>query len=340
MVTLTGVCGPLISETITVNVIESFAPLAENDTITAPGMATLSALGDSLFWYNAPAGGQLLGAGDSLVTPHIDETTTFYVENHVYLEGQGFSAGMSEHGGGSAYSGDQFNGGLIFDVSNRFTLQSVEVYTEFYGYRRIILLDSTGAVKRSMDIDIQTDTAVLELGWEILPGVNYMLTTDQQINQDAFGVNSPKLYRSSQTVLYPYTIPGVLNIKNSNYGLQSYYYFYNWQVKMPDLECISDRVPVEAVVDTSSAVYDPALEEKMQVFPNPASVALQIQLDSGLLLAVPRIEILELNGRILKDLRPAEQNILIDISDLSQGSYLIRIEAGNRYATRRFVIHR
>lgn len=56
-------------------------PTATTDSICGPGSVTLTASSsDSLFWYDAATGGNLLGQGSPFNTPVITQTTTFYVE--------------------------------------------------------------------------------------------------------------------------------------------------------------------------------------------------------------------------------------------------------------------
>ncbi len=73
---------------VTVNVSQSGPQAPSNNTAppalsvcegSTTSLAALSA-GNTLYWYDAPTGGNLLGTGSPFVTPVINDTTTFYVQ--------------------------------------------------------------------------------------------------------------------------------------------------------------------------------------------------------------------------------------------------------------------
>ncbi|SEW34430.1 gliding motility-associated C-terminal domain-containing protein [Chitinophaga sp. YR573] len=77
--------GCLTSDSIKVSVIpRPAAPVASPTSICPDSLATLSVLTpDSSLgynWYPYPSGGDILGTGDTFVTPPVSETTTWYVE--------------------------------------------------------------------------------------------------------------------------------------------------------------------------------------------------------------------------------------------------------------------
>lgn len=74
---------------VTVNVSQSGEAAPSNNTQpsalsvcsgNSTSLAALSSSGSSLYWYNAPTGGTLLGTGSPFTTPIISDTTTFYVQ--------------------------------------------------------------------------------------------------------------------------------------------------------------------------------------------------------------------------------------------------------------------
>ena len=81
-VTAEGLCGFFDSEPVEINVIPvPDEPVGQNDTImTIPGIATLTASGANLFWYDQPFDGNLVGTGNIFVTDSISETTCYFVE--------------------------------------------------------------------------------------------------------------------------------------------------------------------------------------------------------------------------------------------------------------------
>lgn len=61
------------------------APLAPDVTRCGPGTVSLSATSpETIYWYDAPSGGNLLATGASYTTPVISNSTTYYVETGDY----------------------------------------------------------------------------------------------------------------------------------------------------------------------------------------------------------------------------------------------------------------
>ena len=275
-VTIQGLCDAFTSPPQQVEVYTVAAPTVEPDTITEPGTATLTATGADPHWYDQAAGGTLLGTGNTFVTPFIMETTTYYVEDLGPFGGGSFSGGMPEHTGTSLFGGNQFNGELIFDCLEPFTLKQVKVYTNTPGPRVVELRNSSGEVLLSKPVDISDGESQVFLDFDIQPGVDLSLTTNPDSNQAYYGFISPRLQRNNSGVMYPYWIEGAAMLKNSNFGEDYYYYFYDWQVEIPGDTCVSERVPVEAVYKDISAVLEPGSAGTLQVYPNPTSGSFQV----------------------------------------------------------------
>lgn len=82
-VTVPGYCGNFTSNPVIVTVVPvPVDPVVENDTITMiPDSATLTAIGNNLFWYDDLLGSTPVAQGPVFVTPLLSETTVFYVED-------------------------------------------------------------------------------------------------------------------------------------------------------------------------------------------------------------------------------------------------------------------
>jgi hypothetical protein len=227
-------------------------PNVSNDTLTAAGPATLLATGSLPRWYANPFGDSPIHIGDTLNISMLTATDTFYVENVTIYPGDTLFAGPFQHSGSSAYSGNNTNGQIIFDAFRPFTLRTVKVFTDTPGLRTIELRDGN-VVLASLQVNIPTGESIVTLNFNVPAGDNLILTTNASQNQTSFGFSGPRLRRNSSGVQYPYTVPNVLSLKNSNFGTDVYYYFYHWDIKLPDTECVSDRVPVYAVLLLNSS---------------------------------------------------------------------------------------
>jgi len=265
-----GLCAQFVSEPVHVTVLLPDLPVPEPDTVAPNSVATLSATGDQLFWYGAAAGGAPLFTGNPFVTTPLATSTTFWVANLQSFDRPNEFTGMANHAG-SNFAGMQTNGTLIFDSHRPFRLVNAKVYTNRAGVRQIDLRSADGAVLQSRLVNIPVGITVIPLNMEIPVGTDLVLTTDVATNQQSLGTDGPQLRRSDQDVAYPYEIPGYVTIKSSNLGTERYYYFYNWEVDFyPDM-CVSERVPVTAVVDsTLSTTIDAGEVDEIQLMPNPA----------------------------------------------------------------------
>jgi len=80
------------------------------------------------------------------------------------------------------------------------------------------------------------------LNFHVNPGNGYRM-----------GGSQMNLVRNNGGVVYPYSIPGLLQITGSSAGATYYYYFYDWEIQKD--ACISPRVPVIAAMDSVDAVF-------------------------------------------------------------------------------------
>ena len=177
------------------------------------------------------------------------------------------STGAPEHEGSSDYSGGIYNGGLVFDCFEVFTLNSVKVYTDEEGERTIELHDDTGELINSLLINIPAtddDGYVIDLNWEIPVGNNYVLTTNAEMNNENFDNNNPMLKRTSDDLPnFPYILDNILEISEGmyddgdgpGYSTSYYYYFYDWKINndwgIGGNSCFSDVVEVNVFVNGS-----------------------------------------------------------------------------------------
>ncbi|MBK7407487.1 MAG: VCBS repeat-containing protein [Saprospirales bacterium] len=326
-VTIQGLCAEFTSPAHQVEVYLVDAPMVEPDTITSPGTATLMATGSDPHWYDAQTGGNLLGTGNTYVTPVILETTTFYVEDLGQFGGGTFNGGMPDHTGASLFGGNQFLGELIFDCLEPFTLKQVKVYTDTPGPRVIELRNSNGDVLLSKQVDIPNGPSQIFLDFDVQPGVDLSLTTNSDFNLTTYGFISPRLQRSSSGVMYPYWIEGVAMLKNSNFGEDYYYYFYDWQVVIPGDSCVSARVPVEAVYKDVSALSEIPIASTLNVYPNPSSGTFQVELP----VQSQQLRVWSANGQLVleRDLEGISGTHAIDGADWAPGLYRVQVISAN-----------
>jgi len=327
-----GLCAQFESVPVQVSVLEPALPIPVADTVAPNAPAILSASGDKLIWHDAATGGNQLFVGNPFVTPPLPVSTTYWVANKALFDTPNVFTGMSGHSG-SNFAGMQTNGAIIFDCYTPFKLLKVKVYTNRAGIRQIDLRTSDGTVLQSTQVNIPVGTTVITLDMDIPVGTDLALTTDEATNEQSLGSAGPQLRRSDQDVSYPYEIPGYLSIKSSNLGTERYYYFYDWEVDFYPVECLSERVPVTAHVDsTLSASEDLQIIGDIRILPNPAfdmfflewarfgggDISVVLRNAQGHLVRAKQLFLPEGGGRFP-----------ILVSDLPSGLYWVEVHAGS-----------
>jgi hypothetical protein len=341
--TIQGTCGSFTAAPVSVSVLSAPSPTGTGASGPGPASFNLSATGTggSLSWYDLPTGGTLLGTGTTYTTPVISSTTTYYVEDATSYPGVISSTGQKYRSGASAYSPTSVNGGDDFDVTSACTLKTVKVYTNTAGTREIQLKNSGGTVINSLTINLPVDSTVVTLNFPLAVGTGYRLTTNGTLNTTNFGAVSPVLERSNGGVAYPYSISGLVSITNGWTGSatssSAYYYFYDWKVQGASQICTSSRVPVTATVTSTVGINENNSNAVATVYPNPATSNLIISLNKTISGNVD-VNIVDLAGRIVSQQSfNSSEKLEMNISNLSKGTYLVRVITENAQSVQRVV---
>lgn len=322
-VTIQGICEAFTSEPVTVTVLDSEAPELID---YQEGQDFIEAMvsGSNVYWYESEEAVQPFATGNTVSIPVVDATAVAYVENQEVYMGESFEAGMEEHQG-SEYSGNQYNGSIIFDCFEPFTLQQVTVYTDTEGPRDIQLRDVNNNVLQSKVVNIPMGVSTITLDFEVAPGTNLSLTTDGGMNQETFGFPSPRLQRSSLGVAYPYVVEGVLQINTANLGNDRYYYFYNWKVQKQDNICISDRQELTFFI--LDAEDQQVHTTPLRLYPNPAAQSVMVELPESRLQDY-QLRLLNAQGQAVQEqqLKAVSNQYQLSLSGLAPGLYVVVLE--------------
>lgn len=335
-----GLCAAFASADIHVTVLDAPAPVPVNDTVPPNTPATLTATGGQIQWFDAPAGGSLLFEGNTFVTGPLGSSTTYWVSNTtVYDKPNGF-VGINNLQG--ANIGDvQASGQIIFDCFTPFRLAKVLVSANVAAQRKIDLRNHAGETLQSKVVNIPAGASVISLDFDIPAGSDLVLTTDANVNLANLGSLGPQLRRTGQGVNYPYAIPNVVSLKNSNLGSNLYYYFYNWEVDYYGHECTSERIPVTAVVDPAIAASEPGWAAGLRLFPNPTGGLLRCELNDiaggALSASVKNAQGSAVLTRLFSPVSGGTA-LEIDLSRLPKGVYWLELATGQGVAQRKVVL--
>jgi len=279
-VTLTtnaGVCGQeVFNQTDFINVgLE--APQITPAFNCGPGSITMQASATGgINWFSDDAGTNLIGTGNTYVTPVLNSSTTYYVQ--ATSANQAKYAGKTDSIGSGGYFGtNTFQHYLIFDSYVPFRLLSVKVYAGSTADRTIILKDSTGATLSTITVNVPAGESRVTLNFDVPVGTKFRLV----------GGGNPNLFRNNNnSASYPYDLPGVLSITESSASLPqfnapgNYYYFYDWEVKEND--CTSPIIPFVAEIYAAPvAAYTSNINGTVVTFTQTATQAVSYFWDFG-----------------------------------------------------------
>ncbi len=334
-VDVTGHCGTFSSAPLTVTpVSKPTTPEITNDTVCVVSQgntttATLTATGNNVVWYDG--GGNMVGSGNTLVTPQIAATTPYYAVDEGTIDGTTVYGGKFENNGSGGYHGGGQS--LIFDTYMPITIKSVKVYAEGAGNRTIVITDQVDMYVASGIYYLQDGEQRVELNLDVPEGVNFEIGL----------IGDVDLYRNDGGVSYPYTVQDTLTITNSSAGDQYYYYFYDWEIVAGGGECASEMSMATAVVDICTGIVDDYdLTERISAYPNPSNGEFSLKIDLPGTADV-KASVIDLAGRTIwqNTYQDVTGNFLESISlpNSSKGVYGLSLEIGNKKYFRRLTVY-
>lgn len=230
-------------ETAYIEIDRPLAPLAEGTSVCGEGEIILNATGagGTINWYDSP-GGTLLGTG-ATYEDYITETTNYYIQEEMPNELMSVGPPNRFFGSGGYFGANDLRG-IFFDVYSPFILESVKVYANGSGIRKIQVLDGEGGtVVHSLDVDIPNGESVVTLNFplEVHDGY-YIKITGALVDLYRINDGSPD---------YPYEIPGIVALTGSNADPSTdfYYFFFDWKIR--ESNCLSPFTEVTATATPS-----------------------------------------------------------------------------------------
>ena len=197
-------------------------------------------------WYDEAVGGNLIAISDSLQTSALFSDTTYYVEID---RDRSWSAGLPNNfnpGG----AGPVFDKGVVFDVFYPIILDSVKVYPSGTGEIRVILTDGFGVLQQERIFALDT-LAGSQPVW-LTPSFYIPVGSGWEIRAD--GSTVAGLWNQVSGVSYQNLgVPGVIDLLGpaGPGASNSYYFFYDWQLRAAS--CPGTRTPVTVEVNDSVA---------------------------------------------------------------------------------------
>ena len=229
--------------------------------VCAGSQVTLTAASNSgtIAWFGSATGAVPLGTGTTFQTPPLSATTSYWVEAQAgtILGTPTSGGGKTTHGtSGSAVVPASKPWGLMFDATQPFILNSVEVYLSSATPGNIVMqlkdsnfniIATTTVAAPAGGTGANPVAFTVPLNFTIPVGTGYRLVAD----------SAPAMIRDLSGNSFPYPIGTVGSItqgtiNDSNTGNPGVYYlFYNWNYT-PYVPCASPREEVVATVTTTA----------------------------------------------------------------------------------------
>ena len=313
-----GSCGAdSILKAAYINITLPTAPVSPDITHCDPDILVLNATGNgNLNWYNVPQGGAPLYTGTPYTTPFINSTTSFYIESQVPATPVYVGPVDNTIGSTNNHNSAQ-DRGLVFNVTQTCVLKSVWVYAQGAGNRTIKLWDNQGNVLQTAVVNIPDSASRITLNFNLTPGNGYQI-----------GGNSMDLYRNTTGMVFPYTLPGYVDITSSTSGSDRYYYFYDWEVAGPT--CVSARTMMTATIINCGVGIEAedGSANSINIYPNPTSDNFSLLFKNSIRSDV-NIKIYTCTGKLIwEDTQinfVGEYKNTIDMSAFYTGLYLAKV---------------
>ena len=303
------------------------APNTTDGSGSSGSTVTLSATGaGTLNWFTTPTGGTSIFTGTSFVTPPLNSTTNYYVDDNIYDAVQ--SVGKTAIGNGTYYTATGIQG-LKFNALKPLTIKSVTVYANTTADRTIWLKNSSGIILNTLTTNIASGQQNVTLNFIVPEGTGYVLSCDI----------SNSLWRDSEGGVYPYTLPGIISITGNIAGSSAenyYYFFYNWQVEGGP--CTSERSEVTANIEVGIDEQDALLNYSFYPNPNRGKFILNINSQQNQDIMVNVIDVSGKNVYSDQFRVSGELNKKFDFSDFSKGVYYMKIVSNNKVFNEKVII--
>ena len=316
----TPIAPTVTDDTVCVN---AFSPNGQSATLTASGP-----LGVDFDWFDAA--GNFIGTGDTMHTDTINTTTSIYVAYQELAPGN-MGATNNTFGAGGYYN--FFTDGLLFDVYNDLTIDSVTIYPSDTGTVGIIIQSVLGSTVYNGTYTINAPINTVS-GHKVPIGVNVPAGLGYGMYISAISPGTLSLYRNTTNASYPYDYGNVASITSASTGSTDFYFFfYNWDIST--ISCYSDMQEAVVYVDNCTNTHNNTIVE-FSISPNPNNGAFDIIVPN--IYENTTVEILDLSGKIIFSEILSQKKQRLDINNISKGVYLISVNQNGNTKTEKLII--
>jgi hypothetical protein len=248
-----GKCREHYSDTVVVNKNTYVSPPIINAVqIPINSNTTIQSNSNFTNWYESKEDPNPIFTGPMFSTPKLVASRSYWASAFELLPYESQTGGLST----PQYKENPFqaaflNPSMNFHVYKDFILESVTVYTDRPGKRKIELINGNKEIVDSVEVDLIIGKNIVKLDFhcEAKAG-SYNLATNAEVNKSQFQTVSPWLERSDINFTYPMFISDLCKINTSSLGDSYYYFFYDWVLRKKEITCESNRIEVKVNIIT------------------------------------------------------------------------------------------
>ncbi|MBU28443.1 MAG: hypothetical protein CMD30_03675 [Flavobacteriales bacterium] len=304
--------------------VDAFNPNGQIATLIASGPA-----GVDIDWFDI--NDNYIGTGDTMQTDTINTTTSLFAAYKELAPGN-MGAVNNTFGGGGYYN--FFTEGLMFDVYNDLTIDSVTIYPSDTGTVGIIIQSILGSTIFNGTYTITSPVNTI-FGHKVPIGVNIPAGLGYGMYISSISPGTLSLYRNTTNASYPYDYGNVASITQaSNGSTDFYYFFYNWDIST--ISCYSDMQEAIVYVDPCTNIKENNFGE-FCISPNPNNGSFEIDMTN--ITTSTEIEILDLNGKVIYRNTISNKNQNINIENISRGVYIVKATQNENIKTKKLIIN-
>jgi len=188
-------------------------------------------------WYSDENTSTPIGTGIPWTTPALTANTTFWVDAKIQKSIGPNPEELTET------TSDQTTGGLVFDVFTPFTLKSVLVNMPEAGFLVVKAENGRrGFIGNKIFDALEAGLQRIELDFDFAAG------EDQRLFVKLVG---PQHLTTLANASFPYSLNGVVDIKENDFSDNNFYYFFDWEIEYQQL---CGRVPVTVEINGAGTV--------------------------------------------------------------------------------------
>ncbi len=222
-------------------------------TATQVSLSAATNVGN-LYWYTAAVGGSPIATGTSTTTNIIPANSTYFIGVN---DAKGSVGPANKNSIGTSGGYAAFSNGQNIMVYSPLVIENLRMYFATAGTIEVFVRETaSGNIVAQKSFQVNATSSTQGSAVNDLNDVGIVLPVNFKINNPGayfMGCNFGSgviAFRNSPTsgAPYPFTLPGLMDITNSNNGtgLTTYYWFYDLKVRALGCASVSPRVQVIA----------------------------------------------------------------------------------------------